>query len=292
MRGDIYFLERIKRLVIVAMFADDVLMEHLVLKGGNLLDVVYEVSTRASVDVDFSIDGEFHSEDELRYRIERTLSRTFGEDELVPFDVSLRVVPPNLSDDLKMFWGGYKIDFKIASQSDFDAFRHDIEQLRRHAFSVGKRGSTRFRIDISKHEYCTGKQSQIVDGFTVYSYSPAMLVGEKLRAICQQMPEYVATVRSHPRARARDFLDIHTVTEHFSVDFAAPEFQALVSKIFWVKRVPLESIGKISSFREYHRPDFEAVKETVKPGIPLKVFDYYFDFVVSRCQLLKSLWHE
>ena len=45
-------LDRIKRLAIVAMFSDDGLMEKLVLKGGNLLDLVYGISTRASLDVD------------------------------------------------------------------------------------------------------------------------------------------------------------------------------------------------------------------------------------------------
>ena len=35
------FLEQVKKLVIIAMFSDDDLMERLVLKGGNLLDIVY-----------------------------------------------------------------------------------------------------------------------------------------------------------------------------------------------------------------------------------------------------------
>lgn len=38
---DLNFLERIKTLAIVAMFSDDDLMERLVLKGGNALDIVY-----------------------------------------------------------------------------------------------------------------------------------------------------------------------------------------------------------------------------------------------------------
>ena len=47
------FLEHIKRLTIIAMFSDGDLMERLVLKGGNLLDIVHRVSTRASIDADF-----------------------------------------------------------------------------------------------------------------------------------------------------------------------------------------------------------------------------------------------
>ena len=56
---DLEFLNEVKKRVIIAMFSDDDLMEHLVLKGGNLLDMVYGISTRPSKDVDFSIPGKF-----------------------------------------------------------------------------------------------------------------------------------------------------------------------------------------------------------------------------------------
>src|SRR5512146_1421142 len=52
-------LSDIRRLVIVAMFSDDVLFGRLVLKGGNAISLVYGYGTRGSLDVDFSIDGDF-----------------------------------------------------------------------------------------------------------------------------------------------------------------------------------------------------------------------------------------
>ena len=73
------FLKLVRRLVIVALFSDDELMERLVLKGGNLLDLAYGVSTRSSTDVDLSIDGDFGSLDDLKDRVQRVLSITFGE---------------------------------------------------------------------------------------------------------------------------------------------------------------------------------------------------------------------
>jgi hypothetical protein len=45
-------------------------------------------------------------------------------------------------------------------------------------------------VEISKFENCSDKTGVELDDHTVYVYSPAMLVIEKLRAICQQMPEY------------------------------------------------------------------------------------------------------
>lgn len=52
-------LASIRRLVIVAMFSDDVLFDKLVLKGGNAISLVYRYGARGSLDVDFSIDGDF-----------------------------------------------------------------------------------------------------------------------------------------------------------------------------------------------------------------------------------------
>lgn len=284
-------LERIKRLAIVSMFADDTLMERLVLKGGNLLDMVYGISTRASIDVDFSIDGDFESLDVLRQRAERAIKTTFGDDGIVAFDINVASVPPNLSDDMKSFWGGYKIDFKLIQTSDFGKF-DTLEERRRNAMSVGKRGSTKFSIDLSRHEYCVGKERRQLDGYTIFVYSPLMVICEKLRNICQQMPAYAETVHSHPSARARDFVDIEVVSEKLNVDFSDTRFQRMLVEMFRVKRVPLSLIGHIKDQREYHREDFTAVLATVKPGVMLRDFDYYLDYVVEKCSELEPLWNE
>ena len=291
MRDNIDFLDQIKQLAIVAMFSDDELLEILVLKGGNLLDIVYKISARSSVDIDFSMEGEFASDEELLDRIASTLSSTFLEQGYVTFDVRLRAVPPRLSDDMKAFWGGYKIDFKIIEEARHAAFSDDIDALRRNSLSVGERGSTRFKIDISKHEYCAAKLAYEIEGFRVYGYSPEMMICEKLRALCQQMPDYSRNVKSNPSARARDFLDIHTIREHFAVDVTKLSFRRLLEATFSVKRVPLCLIGEICNFREYHRGDFVAVEATVKPGIELHTFDFYFDYVIEHCGTLKSLWN-
>ena len=155
-------------------------------------------------------------------------------------------------------------------------------------------GSTRFPIEISKYEYCDAKEARLLDGYTIYGYTPQALVCEKLRAICQQMPEYVEIVRNHPSARARDFLDIHTVVEHFQLDFTDNSFRDVLKRMFDIKRVPLCLIGNMHEprHREYHRQDYPAVEASVKPGFALQEFDFYFDYVVERCRGLKSLWNE
>jgi hypothetical protein len=118
-----------------------------------------------------------------------------------------------------------------------------------------------------------------------------MIVFEKLRAICQQMPEYRHIIgKSHGDARARDFFDIYTVVEHFEIDLTSVKNLELLTAIFDAKKVPLYLLNTISEYREFHRPDFYAVQSTIKPHIKLKDFDFYFDYVFDKSQrLLKSL---
>ena len=121
-----------------------------------------------------------------------------------------------------------------------------------------------------------------------------MLVCEKLRAICQQMPEYAQVVRRTGRPRGRDFLDIHTVAEFFRVDFTANPFHDVVRNVFAVKRVPLRLLGLIATqdVMEFHRSDFVSVVDTVKPDAEVQSYEFYYEYVVAKCQLLESLWNE
>jgi hypothetical protein len=236
--ADANFLRDIKRNVIQAIFKEPTLMQRLVLKGGNLLDVVYELSIRASVDVDLSLDGEV-DDDDLRRWMEDAITSHFATLGYVVFDFNLRHVPPNISDDLKDFWGGYNADFKLIESDKHTSFNGKIEDMRRNACNVGKKNSTKFMVDISCYEFCGDKEKYDVDGVIIYGYSTHMFVAEKVRAICQQMPEYVKLVHLHPRARASDFVDIEIVTRQYAIDFGSPSFQETVRKVFDHKKVPL-----------------------------------------------------
>lgn len=116
---------------------------------------------------------------------------------------------------------------------------------------------------------------------------------EKLRAICQQMPDYAEIVPDPSRsARARDFFDIVVIMEKCGVALSSPSIHDLLREVFRAKRVPLSLIPKIALQREFHRSDFDAVKNTLKPGEEIHEFDYYFDYVIERCRALETLWKE
>jgi len=286
---DLRQLEKIKKLAIVALFVDDDLMDTLVLKGGNALDIVYKIAPRASIDLDLSIESEFdsHEIDSIRFRIEQALRRIFNENGYEVFDVTLVEKPETAGFSAPAFWGGYQIEFKVIGREQYSTKSENIEDLRRNAEILGPGNRRKLRIDISKCEYCDHKAQADLDGYTIYVYPPEMIALEKLRAICQQTEEYCVTIgKSHYEARARDFFDIHTVLEHFKIDLTTPQNLDLMKRIFKAKEVSLELISLVSNSREFHRPDFKAVENTVKPEVTIKDFDYYFDYVLRQCELL------
>lgn len=291
-------VEKIKRLAVIAVFSDDELLEKLVLKGGNALDLIHRVTTRASVDLDFSMEQAFAPGDldSIRQRIEHRLKQTFAPEGYTIIDVRLQEKPDQVSPEVANFWGGYALEFKLIATAKFAELDGDLEAVRRIAVPIGPRNRTRFDIDISKFECCAGKQARELDGYpgyTIYVYTPQMIVCEKLRAICQQMPEYMKLVKKqHAAPRARDFLDIHDTVQEFHIDLRTDSNRELLRHMFGVKRVPLRLLGQIHEYRESHRQDWPAIEATVRVGVQLKPFDFYFNFVLNLCEQLEPFGDE
>jgi predicted nucleotidyltransferase component of viral defense system len=288
--GELDRLETIKRLVVVAMFSDDRLMERLVLKGGNALDIIHRISLRASVDVDFSIADDIPAGERAGFRdtIERVLKETFRPKKYEVFDVKMVEKPKGLTPDMADFWGGYHVEFKLIEEEKFRKFSSNLTDLQRNALQLGQ--GAKFLIDISKFEYTAQKEPKDLDGYQIFVYSPEMIVAEKLRAICQQMKEYAPIIKRarEATARARDFVDIHTVVGHFKLEMTTRVNRELVQNVFRAKRVPLELLQNISDYRDFHERDFQAVRDTVKTGMKLKDFGFYFEFVLTLARALSA----
>lgn len=276
-------LERIKKLTVTAMFSDDELLDELVLKGGNAMALVHKLTSRESVDLDFSMRHDFPGGVEgVRRRIEIALQRTFRPAGYEPFDFKMAEKPAQVSADLVEFWGGYAVEFKLVTNAQFAADKETPEKLSRSALSIGQ--GRKFLIDISRFEYVKDKQQTELDGYRIYVYSPTMIACEKLRAICQQMEEYAPVIKRNNRPgseRARDFLDIYTLVETLALDLLAPKTIDMTREMFRLKRVELKWLGNIEKYRDFHRPGFSAVKDTVSPGLKLRNYDFYFDYVVA-----------
>jgi len=278
-------LADIRRLVIVAMFSDDVLFNRLVLKGGNAISLVYGYGTRGSLDVDFSIDGDFDDLADAENRIRSALTDRFRSAGYVLFDYNFTPRPATAGARGDR-WGGYRAQFKIIERDKYEKLGGDLEKARRNATVIGPLQKRSFTIDLSKWEFCAGKARAELQDYTIYVYTPVMLVLEKIRAICQQMPEY--ELRTEKSARARDFYDIYVLMKEAKIDLAAPDAVELTRQIFAAKNVPLGFISKLSEYREFHRPDWPSVLDTVTAN--LEPFDFYYDFVLEITKALQPLW--
>ena len=278
-------LRAIRTIAVTAIASDDVLMEKLVLKGGNAMALVHRIGSRSSVDLDFAMEDDFADLGEAKDRLSRALADRFDAAGYVVFDYRFERHPPSSRSDEDRRWGGYSALFKIISKERYRRLGSNVDAMRREADLIGPEQQRVFRIDISKHEYCTGKVPASVEFFSCYVYSPAMIAAEKLRAICQQMPEYGR--RAHPAPRARDFYDIHALVTVAGVDLATQDNTVLLDRVFAVKEVPRGLLSKIRDQREFHRPDWPSVRNAVSGE--LREFDWYFDFVVALAAGLHPL---
>lgn len=217
----------------------------------------------------------------------RALHDRFDAAGFVLFDEKFEAKPKALGENQSPTWGGYQISFKLIAKEKFEALGGKVEDIRRQSLVIGSEQRRVFTVDLSKYEYTAPKVARDFEHYQIYVYTPEMIAAEKLRAVCQQMPEYAQ--RRHPGApRARDFYDIQLLATAGNVDLSAnPD---LVRNVFAAKEVPLNLLAKVGRYREFHRPDWPAVIASV--GQLLEDFDFYFDFVLGEITKLEALWIE
>lgn len=277
-------IELIKRTAIVALASDDKLLQMLVLKGGNAIVYGHELDSRGSKDIDYSMEGEFSDEyGEIEQRIKKALTETFDLEGFVVDSFEMVEKPKILKNELQDFWGGYKVVITVIEKSKYDP--EESKQKRRMKSEVIlKNNSPKFTIEISKHEYCQEeKVAKTIDDYTVYVYSEQLIIAEKLRALCQQMPKYKQVIGTNTsKPRPRDFHDIFYLIENPSNDIIvnAKEFKELLVNVFNAKRVPLEWIYDIAEQYEFHRAEEHSLYATISGE--KKTFKEYFDYVINE----------
>lgn len=277
-------VDTLKMLTLRALVSDEELMYGLVLKGGNALELAYDITDRASKDIDFSISGDFSPEqyDQISAKLGGLLTIEFEKHNLVVFDVRFYEKPRQ---NKVKEWKGYQLAFKVI---DFDNYTPENEDKnRREAHVIHDDNSTIFKVDISSYEYTEPKKLMEVEGTVFYVYTPEMILFEKLRALCQSMPEYrkiVPTARN--KGRARDFYDIWNLCQNFKIDCTSAENKSMLGLIFDAKKVPLHFLDLIEKYKDLQREDWVNVEDTITAKN--EGYDFYFDFVLERIRELQG----
>lgn len=276
------------RTEIVAAVADDpVLRELLILKGGNALALVHKIGMRSSLDIDYSMTDDLDDPDGLAEVLESALCARFARHSLAVFDFSF-APRPRTTAPASRTWGGYNAEFKLIDQAA--GLEDDVEQMRREALTVDgdPQASRRFRIEISKFEFC-GDQAEVPigDGIVCRVYSLDLVAAEKLRSLCQQMDGYGK--RRHSTPRSRDFYDLHALVTEGAVDFGHPDLHTLVRASFVQKEVPLKLLDALRECVTFHEQDWLQVLNSIPAHKP-REFGFYADFVLAEVRKLQPVW--
>lgn len=287
-------IKEIRKLIVVAVFSVDELFEHGVLKGGNALDLVYDVSPRASFDIDVSLPRDSDSFRELiRVDLKESLNRVFLGNGIEVRGYSVHEPEKQTRPGLGGIGGGYGVSFYLINHESKLKIEYDAVTLTDISANT-ERKKHPFLIDFSVSEFCELKVDQpiVVEGleFLIRVYTPEMLVIEKIRALCQSMPD--ADFKTPLPPRAKDVIDIYVLCEEFQIDLHSVENIGLFKIIFEIKKVPISLVPKIKACREFHRGNFDSVRDTVYPNFGLKNFDFYFDYLQNKLPPLESFGDE
>ena len=282
---DLEKLNHFKKLAIISLFADDELADLFVLKGGTALDLIYKMNKRASMDIDVSLKNEFTDNqlEEIQNRLQDSFEMTFEEQGYHIIDFKLFKRPFQLDKEVDRTWGGYRIEFKIVSDDIYQKNSGNLKNIRVQSEIVNEKDGRKFQIDISKFEFVDGKQATELDGYTVYVYTPKMIVYEKIRAICQQFPGYYINKGHFKKARPRDFYDIYSIISNEDTDLTFEKLDYETLKAFFdKKKVPMELIEEIPKYYDRFYDGLSSLTETLTEEAK-QDFDFRkcFDFVVD-----------
>lgn len=268
-------IEKVITETILAMYESPELANRLFLKGGSALRLFDRLASRLSIDADFSIETDLADAERFFETIKSCVESRFGHHQLDVIDFQSKKKPRTSPENRPDWWGGWACAFKLVDQIHREK-THRTKQ--RNALIPEGANSPKITIDISEHEYCGARRTRIIEGIKILGYSRELLVLEKLRAICQQHPDYEFRLSKN---RSRDFFDIYELTTDMDEAFVKKCMHHL-AKVFAAKEVPLGILNALWSeeFIDEQRRGFEQVKDTVSG----KVYD--FDVYVEHIRFL------
>lgn len=272
---------------LVAIYKDNLLNENLYLKGGQYLRVKENIKSRFSVDTDFSYDGKIDDHEVYFETLEKCLALEFHNCGYYLFSFKAVRKPKMKSEDVPDFWQGWGVEFKLIEES-----KRNLPQEKLDVQALVPQGTTspKILIDISEYEYCQHTEFVKVNSTEIKTYSRALVILEKLRAICQQHKDYPL---KDGTSRARDFYDIERLWNKTifdgddSLDELIKQLNQHLSGVFGAKKVSLDLIKKIqeNEFITAQSSNWASVQQTVKAE-DLQPFDYY---VSNLKELVKKL---
>lgn len=260
---------------LVAIYSKDLFSDKLYLKGGQALRIKENLTNRFSADMDFSVETNITSDDAFFELMNSTLVSAFYENGYFLFDFKPVRRPRHKREGAPDFWSGWGVEFKLIENA-----KRNMEKniMSREALIPKGSNSPKITIDISEYEYCGSVEKVKLQSADIDVYSRTLILVEKIRAICQQHPDYP---HKHPEQRSRDYYDIERLWNKVLGEKNPEEFLADCAKhlpnVFGAKEVDLALLDKIfdQEFVDNQRSSWTAIEATVSGK--LENFNYYND---------------
>ena len=296
----------LRGIILKTFFTDPSTKDMLVLKGGQALEI-YGFSSRDSYDIDFTIRKmKEKAFEKLNPLLEKNLSNEFEDKGYHLFDFNFKIKPGVRDENTPHYWGGYQIDFKVISlveRKKIDEKYNDLARrmhvMRSSASPFGENDSTKISIDFSYHEYSDDrfemKINEAEDVYTIKLYRPIIIVYEKIRALCQNIPG--PHLPKYKTGRSRDLYDIYSIIfseTKYSLnekDIYAEENIYELKKIFEMKKVPLELLLSLDDSYETLLKDFNDKFLQTTPQAKDIGFEYLYNFtknLMEQCHTVLS----
>ena len=199
-------------LVFSALARHPALADHLVFKGGQVLNLRLPISRRVSVDLDATARESFsdvgRNDEEraafLNVNVKAALTAFFGAQDVVRFSVTDVTTKRKPRDGHPRGWDAFEVRIRLR-----DALRPGV-----HALPT-------ITIDVSAPENLlpTSVEPLHVRDAVVNAYSLSRLAAEKLRGILQSLRSYRAKTHRRPGAvRVRDIYDVAAILAERPID--------------------------------------------------------------------------
>lgn len=270
-------IEEVIEECLVAIYQNDIFNETLYLKGGQAFRIAEKSLERLSTDIDFSVKGSIEDPDSFFKILEVTLKNHFSAINLYAFDFNPVKKPKIAKTGAPDFWNGWAVSFKLIEKTKMT---YELDKLRREAIWPEGAEGKNINLEISQHEYCDSIQKIELRGSIIRSYSRALLILEKLRALCQQHPEYLLKGEGF---RARDYYDISTLLNKYTLKGESvallAECKLHIDGVFSAKSVDKNLLLKITEpkFTSIQAANWEQARATISGD--KEPFAYYVSVV-------------
>lgn len=280
-------IDQVIQQCLTAIYSNDVLNEKLYLKGGQALRLAHNLKSRFSRDADFSTPSNIEDVDSFFNNLKQCLENEFLISDYSLFDFKYIRKPAQRDNNTPDFWGGWAVEFKLIEK---EKALLPITQRRRESIIPEGSESSKILLDISEYEYCGSIEYIKIGSVEIKSYSRVLLVLEKIRAICQQHPDYPH--RRTTADRSRDYYDIERLYQKILNDNKEDEFieeaGKHISDVFKAKGVDVQLLDRIfdPSFYSLQAKGWEATKRTVSQKVD--EFSYYNETLKNIVKMLEE----